>query len=95
MPCAKNSQPYGWPKEKSERKTLLVAGLNCGTFLFAPSAAQQIGITINSVHGQGRVPDGHVRCAGAGVRPLSGPEGQRSAAGSMVIAVAGPCICSA
>ena len=33
------------------------------------------------VHGQGRVPDGHVRCAGAGVRPLSGPEGQRSALG--------------
>ena len=43
----KQGQPYGWPKEKSERKTLLVAGLVCGTFLFAASAAQQIGITIN------------------------------------------------
>ena len=31
----KQGQPYGWPKEKSERKTLLVAGLVCGTFLFA------------------------------------------------------------
>ena len=64
----KQGQPYGWPKEKSERKTLLVAGLVCGTFLFAASAAQQIGITIN-------------RRDGAGVRPLSGPEGQRSALG--------------
>ena len=43
----KQGQPYGWPKEKSERKTLLEAGLVCGTFLFAASAAQQIGITIN------------------------------------------------
>ena len=43
----KQGQPYGWPKEKSERKTLLAAGLVCGTFLFAASAAQQIGITIN------------------------------------------------
>ena len=43
----KQGQPYGWPKEKSERKTLLVAGLVCGTFLFAASAAQQIGITID------------------------------------------------
>ena len=43
----KQGQPYGWPKEKSERKTLLMAGLVCGTFLFAASAAQQIGITIN------------------------------------------------
>ena len=43
----KQGQPYGWPKEKSERKTLLVAGLVCGTLLFAASAAQQIGITIN------------------------------------------------
>ena len=31
----KQGQPYGWPKEKSERKTLLAAGLVCGTFLFA------------------------------------------------------------
>ena len=35
----KQGQPYGWPKEKSERKTLLMAGLVCGTFLFAASAA--------------------------------------------------------
>ena len=32
---------------ESERKTLLAAGLVCGTFLFAASAAQQIGITID------------------------------------------------
>ena len=25
----KQGQPYGWPKEKSERKTLLAAGLVC------------------------------------------------------------------
>ena len=31
----KQGQPYGWPKEKPERKTLLAAGLVCGTFLFA------------------------------------------------------------
>ena len=43
----KQGQPYGWPKEKSERKTLLAAGLVCGTFLFAASAAQQMGITLN------------------------------------------------
>ena len=43
----KQGQPYGWPKEKPDRKTLLAAGLVCGTFLFAASAAQQIGITIN------------------------------------------------
>lgn len=38
---------YGWPKTKEERKTLLLAGLICGTFLFMASAAQQMGISIN------------------------------------------------
>ena len=38
--------PCGWAKG-SERKTLLKAGLICGTFLFAASAAQQIGITLD------------------------------------------------
>ena len=35
------------PKTAAEKKKLLVAGLVCGTLLFAASAAQQIGITIN------------------------------------------------
>ena len=26
--------PYGWPKAKEDRKTLLTAGVVCGTFLF-------------------------------------------------------------
>ena len=43
----KQGAACGWPKEKAERKTLLTAGLVCGTLLFAASAAQQIGITIN------------------------------------------------
>ena len=43
----KQGAAYGWPKERSERMTLLTAGLVCGTLLFAASAAQQIGITIN------------------------------------------------
>ena len=43
----KQGAAYGWPKERAERKTLLTAGLVCGTLLFAASAAQQIGITIN------------------------------------------------
>ena len=38
---------YGWPKTKEELKTLLLAGLICGTFLFMASAAQQMGISIN------------------------------------------------
>ena len=37
----------GRPKTEAEKKQLAVAGLVCGTFLFAASAAQQIGITIN------------------------------------------------
>ena len=37
----------GRPKTEAEKKQLVVAGLVCGTFLFAASAAQQIGITIN------------------------------------------------
>ena len=43
----KQGAAYGWPKDKAGRKTLLTAGVVCGTFLFAASAAQQIGITIN------------------------------------------------
>ena len=43
----RQGQPYGWPKTAGERKTLVLAGLICGTFLFAASAAQQIGITLN------------------------------------------------
>ena len=35
------------PKTAAEKKKLLTAGLVCGTFLFAASAAQQIGITLN------------------------------------------------
>ena len=39
--------PYGWPKTPESRRTLLAAGVVCGTFLFAASAAQQIGITLD------------------------------------------------
>ena len=35
------------PKTAAEKKKLLVAGLVCGTLLFAASAAQQTGITLN------------------------------------------------
>ena len=38
----------GRPKTAAEKKQLAVAGLVCGTFLFAASAAQQTGITLNS-----------------------------------------------
>ena len=38
---------YGWPVDPADRRTLLTAGLCCGTLLFAASAAQQIGITLN------------------------------------------------
>lgn len=42
----KQGAAYGWPK--GERgKTLRKASLICGTLLFAASAAQQIGITLN------------------------------------------------
>lgn len=42
----KQGADYGWPK--GERgKTLRKASLICGTLLFAASAAQQIGITLN------------------------------------------------
>jgi len=37
----------GWPKAPADRRLLLTAGLCCGTLLFAASAAQQIGITLN------------------------------------------------
>ena len=37
----------GWPQTKADRRLLLTAGVVCGTFLFAASAAQQMGITLN------------------------------------------------
>ena len=37
----------GWPKAPADRRLLLTAGVCCGTLLFAASAAQQIGITLN------------------------------------------------
>ena len=37
----------GRPGTPEEKKKLLTAGVVCGTFLFAASAAQQIGITLN------------------------------------------------
>ena len=37
----------GRPADHAGRRTLLTAGLCCGTLLFAASAAQQIGITLN------------------------------------------------
>ena len=37
----------GWPKTPAARRTLLLAGIVCGTFLFAASAAQQMGITLD------------------------------------------------
>ena len=43
----KQGVPFSGPATNAERKTLLIAGLICGTLLFAASAAQQIGITIN------------------------------------------------
>lgn len=42
----KQGAAYGWPKGE-QRKTLRKASLICGTLLFAASAAQQIGITLN------------------------------------------------
>ena len=42
----KQGAAYGWPKGE-QGKTLREASLICGTLLFAASAAQQIGITLN------------------------------------------------
>ena len=42
----KQGVAYGWPKGE-QGKTLRKASLICGTLLFAASAAQQIGITLN------------------------------------------------
>ena len=42
----KQGAAYGWPKGE-QGKTLRRASLICGTLLFAASAAQQIGITLN------------------------------------------------
>lgn len=43
----RRGEPAGKPKTPAERKTLMSAGFVCGTFLFAASAAQQIGITLD------------------------------------------------
>ena len=43
----RQGSPDERPKTPAQRKKLLVAGLVCGTFLFAASAAQQIGITLD------------------------------------------------
>ena len=42
----KQGAAYGWPKGE-QGKTMRKASLICGTLLFAASAAQQIGITLN------------------------------------------------
>ncbi len=39
--------PGGSPQTPAQRRLLLCAGLVCGTFLFAASSAQQVGITLN------------------------------------------------
>lgn len=43
----RRGEPTGRPQTAADRKTLGTAGFICGTFLFAASAAQQIGITLN------------------------------------------------
>lgn len=43
----RQGKPDGRPKTPEERKKLLTAGAVCGTFLFAASAAQQVGITLD------------------------------------------------
>ena len=43
----RRGEPTGRPQTAADRKTLGTAGFVCGTFLFAASAAQQIGITLN------------------------------------------------
>ena len=43
----RRGDPTGRPQTAADRKTLGTAGFVCGTFLFAASAAQQIGITLN------------------------------------------------
>ena len=43
----RQGRPSGRPATRAERKKLLTAGLICGTFLTAASAAQQIGITLD------------------------------------------------
>ena len=43
----RQGKPEGKPRTPQQRKTLLVAGLVCGTLLFAASAAQQTGITLD------------------------------------------------
>ena len=43
----RQAKPSGKPETPQQRKKLLVAGIVCGTFLFAASAAQQTGITLD------------------------------------------------
>ncbi len=43
----RRGEPFGWPQDRAGRRLLAVGGAVCGSFLFAASAAQQIGITIN------------------------------------------------
>lgn len=43
----RQGKPDGRPKTPQERRSLLKAGVVCGTFLFAASAAQQIAITLD------------------------------------------------
>ena len=69
--------PYGWPKAKKDRKTLLTAGVVCGTFLFLASAAQQMGIILNPSTAKA----GFLTGAGAGVRAGTGAAEQRAALG--------------
>ena len=45
----RQGRPDGKPKSTAERKQLLKAGLVCGTLLFLASAAQQLGISLQSL----------------------------------------------
>ena len=85
----KQGAAWGWPKEKSERRTLLTAGLVCGTLLFAASAAQQIGITIDPSTAKA----GFLTAMYVVLVPVFGlflgRRGSLQLWGSMVIAVAG------
>lgn len=43
----RRGEAWGWPREKADRRRLLVGGGACGTLLFLASAAQQIAITLD------------------------------------------------
>ncbi len=77
----KQGQPYGWPEGDVGAKDSAGGGPRLRHLPVRGLSGSADRHHHQPVHGQGRVPDGHVRCAGAGVRPLSGPEGQRSALG--------------